>query len=60
LFDIEDAKQLRTALQRLRTNPQLMQQITVGGQATLQRMFSKQSVTDAYLKLFASKTAASQ
>ena len=54
LFDIEDAKQLRNALQRLRTNPQLMQQITAGGQATLNRMFSKQAVTDAYLKLFAS------
>jgi glycosyltransferase involved in cell wall biosynthesis len=54
LFDIEDAKQLRDALQRLRTNPQLMQQIMKGGRATLDAQFSKQSVTDAYLQLFAS------
>jgi glycosyltransferase involved in cell wall biosynthesis len=57
LFDIEDAKQLRTALHRLRTNPELMQQIAVGGQATLNAQFSKQSITDAYLKLFASRPA---
>ena len=59
LFDIEDARQLRAALQRLRTNPQLIQQITAGGQATLNRTFSKQAITDAYLKLFATKPAAS-
>lgn len=59
LFDIEDAKQLRNALQRLRTNAPLMQQITAGGRVTLDRMFSKQAVTDAYLKLFASKPSAS-
>jgi glycosyltransferase involved in cell wall biosynthesis len=58
LFDIEDAKQLRAALQRLRTNPQLIEQITVGGQTTLNRTFSKQAVTDTYLKLFATKPAA--
>jgi glycosyltransferase involved in cell wall biosynthesis len=54
LFDIEDAKQLRAALQRLRGNPQLIQQIADGGRATLNAQFSKQSVTDSYLKLFAS------
>jgi glycosyltransferase involved in cell wall biosynthesis len=54
LFDIEDAKQLRAALQKLRDNPQLKQKITDGGRATLERMFTKQAVTDAYLKLFAS------
>jgi glycosyltransferase involved in cell wall biosynthesis len=54
LFDIEDAKQLRAALKRLRENAQLKQKITEGGRATLERMFTKQAVTDAYLKLFAS------
>ena len=54
LFDIEDAKQLRSALKRLRENPQLKQKITEGGRATLERMFTKQAVTDAYLKLFTS------
>jgi glycosyltransferase involved in cell wall biosynthesis len=57
LFDIEDAKQLRSALQRLRNDPQLKQKITDGGRATLDSQFSKQAVTDAYLKLFSSKTA---
>lgn len=55
LFDIEDARQLRQALQRLCADPQLMQQITEGGRATLNAQFSKQSVTDAYLKLFTTK-----
>jgi glycosyltransferase involved in cell wall biosynthesis len=54
LFDVEDAKQLRSALQRLRADSQLMQKITAGGRDTLERSFTKQAVTDAYLKFFAS------
>jgi hypothetical protein len=37
-----------------------MQQITAGGQATLNRMFSEQAVTDAYLKLFATTQPAAR
>ena len=52
LFDIEDPRGLHKAIERLRTNPALMRQITEGGQATLTAKFSRQSVTDTYLKLF--------
>ena len=48
------------ALQRLRNDPQLMRKITDGGRATLDAQFLKQSITDAYLKLFASGPNASQ
>lgn len=55
LFNIEDAKGLHTAIERLRNNPALVQQITDGGRATLNARFTKEAVTDAYLKLFASQ-----
>jgi glycosyltransferase involved in cell wall biosynthesis len=55
LFDLEDANGLRAALQRLRANPALMEQITAGGRKTLAAKFSKQSVCDSYIELFKSK-----
>jgi glycosyltransferase involved in cell wall biosynthesis len=52
LYEIEDAKGLHAALEKLRGNASLRNQITAGGRATLEKGFCKKSVTDAYLKLF--------
>lgn len=52
LFDIEDAGALRAALERVRTNPALTQQIIQGGRATLAAKFSKGAVCDMYTQLF--------
>lgn len=52
LFDIEDATGLGRAIARLQESPLLREVITQGGGKTLASKFSKQSITDAYIKLF--------
>lgn len=55
LYKIGDADALAVCLERVRNDATLRSTIAEGGKATLAAKFSKQGVTDAYLKLFASK-----
>jgi glycosyltransferase involved in cell wall biosynthesis len=52
LVEIDDVDGFATALERLRGDAALRKKIVEGGQETLARQFSKESITRQYMKLF--------
>lgn len=52
MVDCGDEKGLADAINRLRNDSALREKLVEGGHATTRERFSKQAITDAYLKLF--------
>ncbi len=55
MVDIGDADGFAQAIDRIANDTSLGERLAVRGHETLMNQFSKQAITDAYLKLFASK-----
>ncbi len=55
MVDIGDADGFAHAVERIINAPELAKQLAERGYQTLVSQFSKEAITDAYLKLFASR-----
>ena len=55
MVDIGDADGFAQAIDRIASDASLGERLAERGHETLMNQFSKQAITDAYLKLFASK-----